>query len=131
MTASVRFKRGRLILVPVRLFHRRPCRRIMAVDTGSPVTILRPDAAEKAGFDLPEAPGAELLGVTGSARPAEGTVDAVTLFGMTVRRVRILCHPLDPRFGFDGILGLDFLQHFNIRIDNDAETLFLDKRRGA
>lgn len=128
---SVAFRRGRLILVPVELSHLGPSWLTMVVDTGSPVTIVRPDAAMEIGLELHEAPGTELLGVTGSARPSEGTVDAVTLFGMTVRHLRIICHPLDARFGFDGILGLDFLQHFNIRIDNDAEAASFEERKGA
>jgi len=53
-------------------------------------------------------------------------------FGFTrgkliVAPVRALCYKLPPDFHLDGILGLDFLKHFNITIDHGSETVSMEK----
>ena len=123
MSASLRFQRGGLIVLPVRLRHMKEVRRKMVLDTGSRFTIIRPDVAEKIGLELREEPGAELVGVTGSASIRAATVDAVHLLGHTVRNVEVICQPLHPDLAFDGVIGVNLIQHFNIRIDNDAESV--------
>jgi len=100
----------------------------MILDTGAPLTVIRPDAAEEIGLDVRETPSAHLVGVTGSAPLSRATVDAVSLLGRTVRGLAVVCHPLNPVLGFRGVLGLNFLQHFNIRIDNDSETITIEFR---
>jgi len=100
----------------------------MLLDTGSVVTLVAPEVAEEIGLELRESPGLEIVGIAGSATAAETTAAAISLLGMTVRDVDVICLPLDPRLGVDGVLGLDFLQHFSIRIDNDSETLTLELR---
>ena len=58
MSTSLRFQRGRLIVLPVRLRHKKVVRRKMVLDTGSRFTIIRPWVAEKIGLDLREEPDA-------------------------------------------------------------------------
>ena len=130
MTASVPLERAQPIRLPVRLAHRIPSWWTMLLDTGSVVTVVAPEVAEEIGLELRESPGLEIVGIAGSATAAETTTATISLLGMTVRSVDVICLPLDPRLGVDGILGLDFLQHFNIRIDNDSETITFELRPG-
>jgi len=102
----------------------------MVLDTGSPLTVIHPEAAEEIGLDVREAPGVELIGVVGSAPASRATIDSVSLLGQIVRNLAVVCHPLPPALGLHGILGLNFLQHFNIRIDNDSETIAFERRGG-
>jgi hypothetical protein len=100
----------------------------MALDTGARVTINRPEIAKKIGIELRDEPEARLVGVAGSVPVAGGTIDAVSVLGHTVRGLTAACQELDPDLGFDGIVGLDLIQHFNISIDNDAERITFEPR---
>ncbi len=100
----------------------------MALDTGARMTIIRPEVAEKIGIELRDEPEARLVGIVGSASVTEGTIDAVSVLGHTVRGLTVVCQDLDPELRFDGIIGLDLIQHFNIRIDNDAERITFEPR---
>ncbi len=130
MSVSIRIQRGELIHVPVHLRHRAESFREMVLDTGSRLSIVAPDLAEKIGLDPQEEPGAEIVGVAGSAPLLKATVAEVSLLGQTVRELEVICHPLHPALGLHGVLGMNFLRHFNVRIDNDSETIELERRRG-
>lgn len=130
MTASYGFERGRVIVLPVRLRHRGQYRVEMALDTGSPLTVIHPDVAGKIGLELRKARVVELVGAVGTVPAPRTMIDSISLFGRTVRNLDVVCHPLHPALGLRGVLGLDFLQHFNIRIDNDSETISFERRGG-
>lgn len=128
MSSSARIRRRRLIVFRVHLRHRVEISRRMVLDTASRVTIIRPSVAEELGLDLREDPTSELVGVAGSAPVTEGTIDAVSVLGHTVRNLTVACQALDPDLAFEGIIGLDLIQHFNIQIDNDAERITFEAR---
>ena len=71
-----------------------------------------------------------MVGITGSAVVSKATIDTVSLLGYSVPNLEVVCHALHPALTFDGILGLNFLQHFNIRIDNDTEMITFEPRKG-
>lgn len=54
---------------------------------------------------------------------------SVSVMGLEVRNLQVICHELPASLGLQGILGLDFLKHFKIVIDNEAETVTLTKWR--
>ena len=130
MTVAGRLERGQLIRLSVRLRRRMACWRQMVLDTGARITVVHPDVAREIGLDLSEVSEVELVGVAGSAVVPKATIDAVSVLGQTVRNLDVICHPLHPRLGFDGILGMNFLQHFNILIDNDSETITFERCQG-
>ncbi len=70
-----------------------------------------------------------MFGATGGAPGALLRVPSVSVLGLGVRNVRVICCKLHPRFGLQGILGLNFLRHFRIVIDNESETVTLTKWR--
>jgi len=131
MSVSFRFSRGRLIVVPVRIRHEGPPQcPDMALDTGARLTVITPGIAKELGL---EPDGTELnvsiTGATGTASAALLRVASVSVLGAEVRNLRVLCHPLPTRLKVDGVLGLNFLCHFDIEISNRAETVTLTKWR--
>ncbi len=54
---------------------------------------------------------------------------SVSVLGLEVTNLRAICFALSPRLGLEGILGLDFLEHFKIVIDNETEIVTLTKWR--
>ena len=102
----------------------------MALDTGARLSVINPATAEELGF-APEdlEPSITVTGATGGTPAAMVKVDSVSVLGFEVRHVRAVCHALPPRLRLDGILGLDYLKHFNITIDHEAETVTLEKWR--
>ncbi len=129
MTISFRIRRGALIHLPVRLFHHREHMHGMLLDTGARLTVIRPQVARDIGLDLQEVPGAELVGVAGSTPLTKGTVRSISLLGRSVHDVEVVCCALHPKLGFHGILGMNFLRHFNFTVDNDSETITFELRR--
>jgi clan AA aspartic protease (TIGR02281 family) len=96
----------------------------MVLDTGSTLTMITPRAATEIGLDL-SGPHSKMqvVGVAGSAWAARINLPRVSFMGIVVENLQALCYPLPSQLGLDGILGLNFLQHFNLNIDHDAETV--------
>jgi len=131
MSVSFRFSRGRLIIAPVIMRHVYACQPTMALDTGARLTLIAPRIAEELGFEADSLePAGNVIGATGAAPAALVRIRSVSVLGLEVANVRALCHALPRELGLDGILGLNFLRHFKIVIDNESETVTLTKLRG-
>ena len=130
MKVSFPFARGRLIIPPVRMHHTFWARPDMALDTGARLTVITPDIAEQLGLE-PDGTelSASITGATGTASAALLRVASVSVLGAEVKNLRVLCHPLPTKLKVDGILGLNFLSHFDIEISNRTETVTLTKWR--
>ncbi len=131
MSVSFRFSRGRPILVPVRMEHANDrCRPLMVLDTGARSTVITPGLATALGFKPEDVERTvEVLSATGKAWAGLLRVDSVSVLGLEVKNLDVLCHQLPSGLGLDGILGLNFLEHFRIVIDNGTETVTLSKWR--
>ena len=100
----------------------------MVLDTGAQITMITPNLAAEAGIELTgNEPKVPIVGVTGSESMPLVALPRVSLLGMFVENLEAVCHPLPPRLGLDGILGINFLQHFNLFIHHDTETVSLEK----
>ena len=102
----------------------------MALDTGARMTVITPGRARELGL-RPD--GTELsVNVTGAIGTGSAVllrVASVSVLGEEVRDLRVLCHALPPNLKIEGILGLNFLKHFKIVIDNETEIVTLTKWR--
>ncbi len=68
-------------------------------------------------------PWVRLVHATGSAPAVVLRMASVSLLGLEVRDLRVICHELPSRLGLQGILGINFLNRFNIEISfKDNET---------
>jgi clan AA aspartic protease (TIGR02281 family) len=102
----------------------------MALDTGARLSVISPAAAEELGFGADDLePSITVTGATGATRAAMVRIDSVSVLGLEVRNVRAICHALPPRLQLDGILGIDYLKHFNIAINHEVEEITLAKWR--
>jgi clan AA aspartic protease (TIGR02281 family) len=130
MSVSFSFSRGRLILPPAEILHNFPAQPKMALDTGARITVITPRIAEEIGFKLSEAgPAGKVTSATGDARAPLVTIKAVSILGLEVRNVRAICHALPPGLQLDGILGINFLNRFNVEISYETETVTLARWR--
>lgn len=126
MSVSFKFKRGKLILLPIHMQHTAQMRPVMALDTGARLTVITPRVARELGFPEDELePEVKIIGATGKASAALIRVASVSVGDTEVRNVRVLCYELPPALGLDGILGLSFLKSFDIQISNSTETVTL------
>lgn len=128
MKVSFRFQRGRLMIPPVIIDHYLVVEPVMVLDTGCSVTMITPELAAELGIIVADLePNSKIYSVTGAAATVELTLNRISLLGLSVENVKVLCHPLPPRLELDGILGLNFLRHFNFEINHDTETITLEK----
>ena len=120
--STMNIRAGQLIFLRVWLRHRGEFRCRMILDTGARFTILHPELARKIGLATREIPDARLVGVATCEELSMGAVDSVSLLGHVLPNVQVVCYPIHPRLGVDGILGMNVLQHFDYSVDNTNET---------
>lgn len=99
---------------------------IMIVDTGSSLTTITPQMAQLIGFDL-ESPLKEQVVHTwaGTISSPVFVVPRVRVFGQEVHDLEVACGELPPKLGLDGVLGLNFLRHFDLYINFREEYIEL------
>ena len=100
----------------------------MLLDTGARVSVITPKLAERLGFEPDEIkPTTTAVSAGGPVPVAPLVLPRVSMNGIAVRNLRVICLALPPELEFDGILGLDFLGHFNIEIKSEAETVSMTR----
>lgn len=87
----------------------------MAVDTGATFTIVPVETALAIGCDPTMSKRRiEFITPSGIEYAPVITIPVVKAFGFTAKNVEIFCHNLPPQSPVEGLLGLNFLKHFNI-----------------
>lgn len=96
----------------------------MALDTGAHRTLITPELARALGVE-PERlePATRLVGLTGPTFAGALGLQTVSVLGLEVTDLQVVCHPLPVDFGIEGILGLDYLNRFRVVIDGPSETV--------
>ena len=90
---------------------------IVAIDTGATTTIIPTEVALALGYDLANPKGEiGLLTASGTASAKIITVRELTAIGETVENIDVLCHNLPGNSEIKGLLGLNFLKHFDVNI---------------
>lgn len=89
----------------------------LVLDSGASQTTLPWEFVISLGYG-PEATGRRSRIVTGSSveYAAVVTVRAVSAIGETVQDLEVLCHDLPEEAHVDGLLGMNFLRHFDLRV---------------
>lgn len=99
------------------------------VDTGATYTALSTETLLRLGLNdifARGAPTIELQSANGPIYVQRFTLDAVTVGNATVNNVPVV---LLEDFGrYDGLLGLSFLRHFDVNLDQQAGKLILTRR---
>jgi predicted aspartyl protease len=98
-----------------------PVRRVRAnllLDTGSSITTLTWQVVGRLGLDPHEPHAVRRTHVWGGTQEAPILiVPRVRVFGQEVRDLEVACGDLPPDLKIDGVLGLNFLSHFDLRLN--------------
>lgn len=98
----------------------------MALDTGAVMTVIPIETALAIGYDPAKATKRiELVTASGIELVPTLTVRAVSCLGQTVRNLEVACHDLPIQSPVKGLLGLNFLKHFNLSLKFPSRRLEL------
>lgn len=107
------------VLVPVSINGSEPL--IFVLDTGAGKTFITPGAAEELGLEEVPGEGASTLGVHGKSVNPEVEIQSIAVGEVLVADIQAIVLDLDHitrgNWQADGILGMDFLRQFDVRVD--------------
>lgn len=99
---------------------------IVALDTGASNTLIPTRIASDLGYDLSNPKQVVLLTTGSGIVPTKIiTVRKLTAIGESVENIDVLCHDLPFGSTIDGVLGLNFLSHFDLNISFSTGTIEL------
>jgi clan AA aspartic protease (TIGR02281 family) len=103
----------------------------MLFDTGAAITVLSRDLAQNLGLRVEPGKSIKLRTVAANVQAQVATLDSITVgeFTKTNFPVAVVDLGRENNKRFDGILGMDFLSTYIIRIDNQANNIFLSPRK--
>jgi clan AA aspartic protease (TIGR02281 family) len=99
-------------------------------DTGASITVLSTQLAQSLGLTAAAGKTIRLKTVAADVQAKVATLDSITVGGLSRSDfpVAVVDLDLDTSGRFEGILGMDFLSNYTIRIDNQANRIFLTPR---
>ena len=98
------------------------------VDTGASMVSFSEDFARKLSLDTSSAKTIEVRLADGkTVKAKEVTLRSVKVGNAEVTKVRAIVMKEPPGSGIDGLLGMTFLRHFHIKIDNADHNLILKR----
>jgi len=117
--AEVPLARSGPVIVYVELVGPRTSRIItMALDTGAILTVIPIETAVAIGYDPAKTrKRVELVTASGVELAPQLTVRTARCLGQTVRNLAVVCHELPAQSPVKGLLGLNFLRHFNVQLN--------------
>ena len=96
----------------------------LILDTGADRTMVAPEALQKLGISTENGPRGILKGVTGASYVDAVWVNTVEVGEAKVGPLLIIAYDGNLR-NADGLLGRDFLAHFNVTIDSKERVVTL------
>lgn len=127
MTAFDR-RRG-VVIVPVELFG--PLGsvvRMMAVDTGSTYTVVRPDVMKLLGYRTDTPGTVPITTASGAIRVPRVLTERIDPLDRSRHDFNVLVHPLPPALRFSRLLGLDFVRDGRLIFDFVRGDVSFEKR---
>ena len=97
---------------------------LVALDTGASTTMIPPEVATDLGYDLSN-PNEQMITASGIVLTKRITVRKLTAIGEMVENIDVVCHDLPEGSIIEGLLGLDFLRHFDVNISFSTGTIEL------
>ena len=89
----------------------------MVLDTGASLTMIPPDIAKKLGCDLIRPTRmVDVITATTVEKAPTVILEAIELLGKRVARVEVVCKDLPAKSRAEGLLGVNFLDHFDIEL---------------
>jgi clan AA aspartic protease (TIGR02281 family) len=107
-----------LIVIPVNLVGKSANYIVnMAIDTGATFVMIPWDVAEHLGYD--PAISGERISITTASTVEKVpliTIKKMEVLGHSKKNVKVVVHDLPPKSRVDGLLGLSFLNDFNLKL---------------
>jgi predicted aspartyl protease len=122
---QIRFTPGQAILVNARINDSGSVK--LLLDTGASVTTINPRLLAQLGVSSRDAVRGSIRGVTGQADTLFVVVNSIDVNGAKTGPIRVVAHDVD-RGQSDGLLGRDYLDRFQVSIDNQAGIVTLTPR---
>lgn len=122
---KIPFKPGSPIMVSAKINGGGPVN--LLLDTGADTTVINPLALWRIGISTWFAPRAEIRGATGTQRVDVVRVQSIEVGEARAGPLTIIAHDIEFQ-NVDGLLGRDFLNHFNVNIDAAAGVVTLSPR---
>lgn len=117
-----------LLIFPCHIKYRRSGRVWLALDTGASTTIIRESILRVIGYT------SELLTAFATFGDASQShfvpkviLKSFSLAGAKVENLEVLCHTIPEEHGIDGVIGLNFLRHFNLNLSFEQGILMLER----
>jgi len=123
--AQIRFTPGQAIVVNARINDSGSVR--LLLDTGASVTTINPRVLNQLGVSSRDAVRGFIRGVTGQADTLFVVVNSIDVNGAKAGPIRVVAHDVDLGQS-DGLLGRDYLDRFQVSIDNQAGIVTLTPR---
>ena len=90
----------------------------LALDTGASMTTIRPRIVRRIGHDPADSERQRrVISFGGVETVAVVTLPRLEALGKGVNDLDIVCRDLPPQTRLDGVLGLNFLRYFDIRLN--------------
>ena len=99
----------------------------VALDTGASTTMIPTEVAMDLGYDLSNL-NEQMMTANGIVLANRIAVRKLTAIGETVENVDVVCHDLPEGSLIEGLLGLNFLRHFDVNISFSTGTIELHPR---
>ena len=126
-SVTIRFNPGDK-LIPVYAFVNKKLRQKFFIDTGATTTIIPPSAAAALEIRIDNStPVVGFQGVAGADLAYQVPVESIEIEGLVVFDIRALVYDLGDSENA-GLLGNDFLQHFQVDLDSIKGVLKLRKK---
>lgn len=91
---------------------------VMLLDTGASITVITPRIACEVGLDPQQPIGQRrVYTYSGATHATILSVPRLRVFSQQVEGLEVICIDLPLQLKLDGVLGLNFLQHFDLRIN--------------
>ncbi len=119
-STKIRFTSGSPVLVSAKINGAGPITLIL--DTGSDRTLIIPSVLQRFGISIENVPRTVIKGVTGMSDADAVWVHSVEVGEAKVGPLLVIAHDADLN-GADGLLGRDFLAHFNVTIDSKERVV--------
>lgn len=103
----------------------------MALDTGATKTLVSADIIEALGYQASTENRVRLIMGGGPNYAAQVEVQKIVVAEQIVENLTVTCYNLPQECGLDGLLGLNFLRHFDTEINYSNSTLVLKALRST
>ncbi|OGH56060.1 MAG: hypothetical protein A3G34_13130 [Candidatus Lindowbacteria bacterium RIFCSPLOWO2_12_FULL_62_27] len=102
----------------------------LILDTGAATTLIDPDILLVAGYDPAKAVRRQAMTTaSGHAYAPLLAVRRLVVLGHAVGTIDVVAHSLPPNVPVRGLLGMNFLRHFNLHLEFPARRLRMEGGR--